>query len=412
MSTPIVVVGAGHAGVHTTSRLVELGYRGELILIDEEDGLPYERPPLSKDVLASAESHEPPALRKQDYYEDKGIRRIAGSAVTAVDRSARRVCLADDSAIPYHRLILATGSRARTLDVPGAALPGVQVLKTRADGHNLKAMLRAGVRFVIVGAGYIGMEVAAAAVKSGCSATVLEYQNRSMSRVTSEEVSRYFEDLHVAEGVRFAFGSSLERIEGSDRVEGIVTSDGETIPADVVVVGIGVLPNQELAEVAGLDCSDGIVVDEHARTSDPEIYAVGDVTRFTCPREGASMRLECVQNAMAQADSAARHILGLDAAVAEVPWFWTVQHGARLQTAGVRSPEDQIVRRGDPADGKFAVLYLRDGRLAALDTINALGDFAAGKKLIAACARLDPVLAADRAVKLATTRTDALATSR
>ncbi|GAP54412.1 putidaredoxin reductase [Arthrobacter sp. Hiyo6] len=242
--------------------------------------------------------------------------------------------------------------------------------------------------------------MAAAAAAKGCDVTVLEFQDRVMSRVTSASVSRFFEQLHGRNGVRFVFGAAVTAVEGSQRAERIVTADGSVHPADVVLAGIGVVPNQELAGAAGLECRDGIHVDGDGLTSDPAIYAVGDVTRFMSTIDGASQRLECIQNALAQADRAAAHITGEDAGEPEIPWFWTVQQGIRLQTAGVRHPEDEVIVRGAPAEGKFSVVYLRNGCLAAVDTIGSLTDFRPAKKLIAHKARIDPLLAADPGTRL------------
>ena len=276
----------------------------------------------------------------------------------------------------------------------------MQALRTRDNAHELKRALVPGARVAIIGAGYIGLEVAAAASAKGCDVTVLEFQDRVMSRVTSEPVSRFFEQLHEQNGVRFVFGAAVTAIEGAEQAEQVVTADGTSYPADVVLAGIGVVPNQELAADAGLQCQDGILVDEDGRTSVPGIYATGDVTRFTSTIDGASQRLECIQNAMGQADRVAADITGQAPADPEIPWFWTVQHGVRLQTAGVRHPGDEVIVRGAPADGKFSVVYLRDGRLAAVDTIAGLTDFRPAKKLIALKARIDPLLAADPATPL------------
>lgn len=397
---PIVIVGAGHAGVHAAARLVEHESPGGIVLIDEDDAEPYERPPLSKDLLKSGATPKFPRLRKSSYYGDNGIERMTGRSVVAIDRTARAVTLDDESTVSYHRLVLSTGSSPRTLPVPGGDLPGVVVLKTLKDSAFIRTKLVPGSRIVIIGAGYIGLEVAAAAVEAGSEVVLLEMQDRAMSRVTSRPVAEFFESLHAAHGVRFVFGASVVAVRESGNALEVVCADGNTHAADLVVVGIGVSPNQEVAEAAGLACSDGIIVDEHARTSDPSIYAAGDATRFTCPREGVSLRLECVQNAISQADAAANHIMGLPASEPEIPWFWTVQHGVRLQTAGVRNADDDIVIRGDPDAGRFSVLYLRDGRLAAIDTVRSLKDFVAGKKLIASRVPVDVRLSADPAVPL------------
>lgn len=399
-TAPVVIVGAGHSGVAVAAGLRSRGWEGGILLLEAETETPYERPPLSKELLKPDAPDESAVLRKEKFYQDKNIDRVAGTAVESIDRQGRTVLLSDGTRHTYHRLVIATGSRARDLTVPGAGLAGVQALRTREDALQLKRLLVTGARVAIIGAGYIGLEVAAAAAAKGCEVTVLEFQDRVMSRVTSEPVSRHFEKLHEAHGVRFVFGAAVTAIEGGRRAEGVVTADGSVFPADVVLAGIGVVPNQELAAEAGLECADGILVDDDGRTSDPAIYATGDVTRFTSPVDGASQRLECIQNAQAQADRVAAHITGQPPAVPEIPWFWTVQHGVRLQTAGVRHPEDDVIVRGDPAGRSFSVTYLRDGRLAAVDTIAGLADFRPARKLIATAARMDPALVADRGVPL------------
>jgi 3-phenylpropionate/trans-cinnamate dioxygenase ferredoxin reductase component len=393
----VVIVGGGHAGVQAAVKLVELGHRDGIVLIDQEGELPYERPPLSKGMLGA--EPVPSRLRKAEFYADKGIELRCGRAV-AVHRDRREVELASGERVRFGRLILATGSRPRTLAVPGADLPGVLLLKTLADARALRQELLPGRRLVVVGAGYIGLEVAAAATKAGCKVTVLEAQDRVMARVTSEPVSRYFEALHRAAGARFEFGASVSRIEGAGRVQRVLTAADDVHPADVVVVGIGVRPHQGLAEAAGIACADGVLVDRHARTSDPGVYAVGDVSRVVSPGDPRGVRLESVQSAVTQAVAAATHIVTGATARAEVPWFWTIQHGVRLQTAGLARPGDVALLRGDYSDGRFSVLYLRDGRLVAIDAVGSLKDFIPAKKLIAAGARVDPDLVADASVKL------------
>ena len=400
-SAGVVIVGAGHAGVAVAAGLRIRGYAGRVILVDAEGHVPYERPPLSKESLAPGASGEPTPLRKAAYFEAKGIERVHGAAA-AIDRGRRELRLDDGRVLPYAALVLATGSAPRRLAVPGADLDGVLALKTLDDARRLAGELAPGRRAVIVGAGYIGLEVAAAAAKAGCSVTVLEYQDRIMARVTSEPVSRFFEGVHARAGVRIVFGAAVTGLEGAGgRVAAVLTADGGRHAADVVVAGIGVVPEQGLAEAAGIDVADGILVDAHGRTSDPHVYAAGDATRSTDAFDGASLRLECIQNAQAQAGAVAAHIAGAEAPAPEVPWFWTVQHGVRLQTAGVRRPDDEAVLRGDPADGRFAVVYLREGRIAAVDAVGSAADFNAGKRLVAARAALDPVRAADPEVPLA-----------
>jgi 3-phenylpropionate/trans-cinnamate dioxygenase ferredoxin reductase component len=396
----ILIVGAGHAGVQAAVRLRELEWGGRVVLIDPDGHVPYERPPLSKDFLKRGASDDVPPLRRDGYYQEKGIELVAARAAR-INPVQRRVLLATGAELGYTKLILAPGSAARTLTVPGAELAGIHQLKTREDALALKQSLVPGAHVAIIGAGYIGLEVAAAAAALGCETTVLEFQDRVMSRVTSGPVSRFFEQLHGAHGTRFVFGAAVTEIRGEGKVEEVVTADGTVYPADVVVAGIGVVPLEGLAAQAGLHTEDGVVVDADSRTSDPHIYAAGDATRLICAEEGISRRLESIQSAVAQAVNAANHIMGATAAKREVPWFWTVQHGVRLQTAGLRHPDDDVVVRGDAGTAPFSVLYLRDGRLSAIDTIGSLKDFTQGKKLIAAGAAVDPRLAADPTIKLA-----------
>lgn len=399
MSEHVVILGSGHAGVGVAAGLRTRKWDGSIVLVDSDETIPYERPPLSKELLAPGAPGEPTLLRKESYYEAHGIERVHGTAV-AIDRRRRELVLADGRTVPYGKLVLATGSTPRRLTAPGADLDGVALLKTLHDARRLAGELAPRRRVVVIGAGYIGLEVAAAAAKVGCSVTVLEFQDRVMSRVTSEPVSRFFEDLHRQAGVEFRFGAVVTGFEGVGRVEWVLTNDGARYPADVVVAGIGVVPEQGLAEAAGLDVKDGVLVDSAGRTSDPAIYAAGDVTRSAGTYDGASQRLECIQNARAQAEIVAASIAGTTPPKPEAPWFWTVQHGVRLQTAGIRRPEDDVIVRGEPKNGRFTVVYLREGRFAAADTVGSLTDFNAAKRLIAEQARLDPKLASDPKVPL------------
>jgi 3-phenylpropionate/trans-cinnamate dioxygenase ferredoxin reductase component len=392
----IVIGGAGHAGVQTAVRLRELGFPGRVVMIAPDSDSPYERPPLSKDFLKAGSSDDVVALRKESFFAEKNIERIQ-ARIDEVARRDRTVLLDNGSRIDYSKLVLAPGSTPRPLAVPGHDLAGVLQLKTHQDAIAVKGALRPESRLVVVGAGYIGLEVAAAAATLGCDTTVLEFQDRVMKRVTSAPVSQYFERLHAEKGVKFVFGAAVTEVRGDSQVRAVITADGIAHPADVVVVGIGVLPAQKLASDCGLDVDDGIVVDLNSRTSDPDIYAVGDATRLV---DGlSSLRLESIQNAVAQGINAANHVMNTPPSKPEVPWFWTVQHGIRLQTAGIRNPDDDEIVRKASGD-QFSVLYVRDGRLAAIDTVGSLRDFGPGKKLIASRAQIDPERAADPSVKL------------
>lgn len=379
----IVIVGGGHAGIHAAACLRNSEYRGRLVILDRQPDLPYERPPLSKGLMVADIKPERIFQRKESFYQDKGIDLRRGIWVEEIDRSSARLGLSDGSLLAYDKLLLATGSNARALTVPGCDLDGIVALRTLADAVALKARLSVAKRVAVVGAGYIGLEIASVASKLGKLVHVFEREDRVMSRVAGKTVSRFFEQLHAAHGVRLDFGRMVMRFEGRGRVESVITTDGQITEADLVIIGIGITPAQEIAVAAGVACSDGIIVDAFCRTSDPAIYAAGDVTRHTNLMIGDSIRLECVQNAVSQAETAARAMMGKAVPYAEVPWFWTEQFGCRLQSAGLRRDGDVEYVRGNLSSGRFAVLYLRDGKLAAIDTVNLLKDFLPGKRLIA-----------------------------
>ncbi len=395
----IVIVGAGHAGVQLASSLRQGGWVGGITLLDSSARQPYERPQLSKDFLDPQGQSDIRLLRKKEFYAKKGISLRVGTEVVEIDRRYRTVVLNDGSRIGYDKLALVTGARARLLTVPGSELLGTHSLRTLDDAERIRPLLGPGKRLAIVGGGYIGLEVASAAVKAGCTVTLLEGAERLMSRVTSPPVSRYFQELHEENGVRVLLDSAVAEIRGTGSVESVVTSSGEVVPVDGVIFGIGVTPNEHLAQDAGIACNDGILVDDCGRSSDPDIYAAGDVARFR-GFDGRMMRLECIQNASDQANAIAAHMISGRSTEPALPWFWTVQHGVRLQSAGLRSPQDDMAIRRAPNDAGFSVLYFRDRTLAAIDTVDCLADFAVGKKLIASKARIDPGRAADPAIKL------------
>ena len=381
-----VIVGGGHAGGQAAASLRQEGYQGPVVLLAEEPHAPYQRPPLSKQYLAGAWGLERVCLRPAAFYQSRGIDVRSGAKVAGIDAAARTVLCEDGSAVRYERLLLATGARARQLEVPGAALPGVHRLRTIADAEAIKAELRPGARLVVVGGGYIGLEVAAVAVAMGLSVTVLEMEARLLKRVATPAMSAFYERLHRERGVAIRTGAKVvafaSACAGEEALGAVVCADGERVAADVAVVGVGVAPNVELAAAAGLACDDGIVVDEHARTSDPNIYAAGDCTNHPNPILGRRLRLESVPNAMEQSRVAAANMAGAKRTYAAVPWFWSDQYDLKLQMAGFPEAQDEAVVRGDPAERRFATFYLRRGRLTAAEAVNCPREFMAARQLL------------------------------
>lgn len=382
-----VIVGGGQAAVQAIASLRAAGYTGSLTIICDELTLPYQRPPLSKDYLLGKLSADRLLLRPESFYVQNGCRLLIGTAAVGVDRASRRLHLADGRAVGYEKLLFATGSSVKRLSIPGADLPGLHYLRTAADAEKLRGALGVGKRLAIVGGGYVGLEVAAVAAALGAQVTVFEAADRLMPRAVSCAVSDFYKLTHEAAGVRIVLRTPVERFEGSARIEAVIAA-GISHPTDLVVVGVGVLANDRLAKEAGLETQDGIVVDEHTRTSDPAIFAAGDCTRHP-DQSGELRRLECVQNAIGQAKHAASAMLGISRAYFELPWFWSDQLGLKLQIAGLSRQDDQPVVRGDPASRKFSVFHLRAGRIAAVEAVNSPADYMTGKKLIAAAAEVD-----------------------
>lgn len=391
----VLIVGAGHAAAMAAVGLRQKGFAGSIAMVGEEAALPYERPPLSKAYLAGTLEAQRLYLRKAEFWQERAIDVRLSTRVTGLDPQARTATLSTGEAIRYTWCILATGGRVRPLPCPGADLPGVHYLRTLEDVDGIRASLKPGARLAVIGGGYIGLEVAASARKLGHEVTLIEALDRVLARVTSPLVSRFFEAKHRAEGVDVRLNTAVAAIVGETAVTGVQLGSGEVIPADVVVVGIGILPNSELAQEAGLPCDNGIVVDEFCRTADPAILAIGDVARHPNRFAPGALRLESVQNAVDQAKTAVGIILGTPEPYADLPWFWSDQYDIKLQTAGLAIDYDEIVVRGSPEATPFSVCYLRGGKLIALDCINSIKDFMAGKKLVAAGLEPDRTLLCD-----------------
>jgi 3-phenylpropionate/trans-cinnamate dioxygenase ferredoxin reductase component len=387
----IVVVGAGHAGGSAVAMLRQFGWTDAVTLVGAEPLPPYQRPPLSKAWLKGEADGDSLLLRPAQFYPDQDIALLVSTQVTAIERATKQVCLADGPALSYDHLILALGSRPRRIPLPGIDLPGVLELRTAADADQLKAALGPDKHIAIIGGGYIGLEVAASARALGAAATILEREDRVLARVACQALSDFFHAYHQARGVAFELGCRIEALEGNDAVTGVRLSDGRVVACDAVLVGVGAVANDELARDAGLACDNGIIVDLAARTADPAIFAIGDCTRRPLPLYARDWRLESVPNALEQAKQAAAAICGRPPPAPEVPWFWSDQYDLRLQIAGMPFDATQVVLRGAPADGKFAVFHLaEDDRLLAVEAVNAPPEFLGGKMMIGRRQKLRP----------------------
>jgi 3-phenylpropionate/trans-cinnamate dioxygenase ferredoxin reductase component len=400
MTQTVVIAGAGHAAGQAVVTLMQHKFAGRIVLVGDEPQLPYQRPPLSKKYLAGDIAAERLYLKPASFFDNPQIEVRTGTRVDNIDRASGQLVTTDGARIPYDTLILATGSRVRRLDAEGSELEGILYLRTIGDVDAIRARLAPGKRMVIVGAGYIGLEVAAVCRQRGLDVTVLEMADRVMSRVVSAEVSEFYQVQHTAHGIRLLLATGLESFVGNGRVTGVRTGEGDTIPADLVVVGVGIVPNTELAESAGLATDNGIVVDDRCRTADSAIFAIGDCTSHPNPIYGRRVRLESVHNAVEQAKTAASNICGIETHYTDVPWFWSDQYDLKLQIAGLSQGYDQTVLRGDPAGAHFSCAYLRNGVLIAVDAINAPRDFMQSKPLIANAVRCDPAALADPQVAL------------
>jgi 3-phenylpropionate/trans-cinnamate dioxygenase ferredoxin reductase subunit len=396
----IVIIGAGQAGCWATQTLRKQGYRGRLVLIGDEHHPPYERPPLSKQVLKGEAEPQSAWLTTPEELAELKVEVLSGGTAIALDRAGREVELQDGARIGYDRLLLATGARPRQLNLPGESDAPVFYLRDIAHALALRERLAAGRRLIVIGGGLIGLEVAAAAVARGCAVTVIEAADRLMARAVGPEISAYFTQLHRARGTEILTGKIPERFESSTRGCRVICRDGSICGGDLAVIGVGVIPNAELAAAAGLKVENGLWVDEFCRTGDPHIWAAGDVTNHVHPLLGRRIRLETWQNAQNQAIAAARNMVGEPQPYAEVPWGWSDQLGVNLQSLGVPKSFDQAVTRGDPASGSFTLFYLDGDKIAGVNAVNAPKDIAVARRLMASNIAIDPLKLRDPAVPL------------
>jgi 3-phenylpropionate/trans-cinnamate dioxygenase ferredoxin reductase component len=391
----VVIVGAGHAGVQVAASLREEGFDGAIALLSAEAHLPYQRPPLSKAFLKGNVELDGLPLRAGQFYRDNRIDLLLGEAAARIDRNASRLELDSGRRLAYGHLVLATGARQRPLEVPGVDLDGVLVLRDLTDARALRERLGTARRIVVIGAGFIGLEIAATAASLGREVTVVEVAPRPLGRALSAAASAFFLEAHEAFGAQFRLGVGVAALHGRDgAVNAVELSDGAMLPADLAIVGIGVLPEDALAREAGLACENGVVVNALLETSDPSISAVGDCAVFPSALLGFAVRLESVQNAVDQARCLARRLVGRPEAYAALPWFWSDQGDLKLQIAGLSHGCDQWVVRGDPLARSFAVFGFRGEELAAVETVNRPGDHMAARRIIGAKLRLSPAQAA------------------
>ncbi|MGB5332815.1 MAG: FAD-dependent oxidoreductase [Woeseiaceae bacterium] len=395
MSKKIVIAGAGHAAGQVAATLRQRNFEGPIVLVGDESYLPYQRPPLSKGFLAGKMSAERLHLKADNFYDDHQIEVRLETTVTAIDRDNKMLQIEDGEDIGYDKLVLALGARARTLPVEGTNLRSVYYLRSIDDVEQIRPEMDVGRRLVIIGAGYIGLEAAAVARDLGLDVTVIEMADRVMSRVVSPEISDFYQIEHTSRGVKLRLSTGVAALRGKKRVKRVEIAGDEEIRADFVIIAVGIEPNTELAEQAGLEVGNGILVDDRCLTSDTDIYAVGDCTSHPNAIYDRRLRLESVHNAVEQAKTAADNLCGVKTRYSQVPWFWSDQYDLKLQIAGLSEGYDEVVIRGNPADKSFACLYLKDDRLIAVDAVNAPKDFVQSKALIAAHAVLSTEELAD-----------------
>jgi 3-phenylpropionate/trans-cinnamate dioxygenase ferredoxin reductase subunit len=382
MNNRVVIIGAGHGGVQAAASLREEGFEGRVTLVGDEAELPYHKPPLSKTFIKDAEA-KPQILRAEAFYTGNKIELMLGERVGAIHLAAKRVDLASGATLPFDRVVLATGSRPRTLPIDGGPLQGVVSLRDIADARAIRELAATADDVVILGGGFIGLEIAATLAAGGRRVTVVEAQDRFLARALAPAISAHVAARLAASGIRLLAGTVISRVEGENgRISAVITSTGERIPARMLVVGVGVVPNAELAAVAGIATANGIVVDQALRTSVPEVLAIGDAANYRHWLTGADVRLESVQNATDQARLAARTIMGRDEAYRAVPWFWSDIGDMKLQMVGLTGGSERQVLSGDPADNRFSVFHYAGNRLIGIESVNRPADHMMGRKMM------------------------------
>ena len=390
--TGIVIIGAGHAAGQAAASLRQAKFEGPITIIGDEAHVPYQRPPLSKQYLAGTQLADKVYLRAEKFYADKDIQLMLDTRATQIDPSTKTINLDNGETIAYEKLLISTGSRPRKLSIEGSDLSGIHYLRTMDDVDGIRADVKPGANLVIVGGGYIGLEVAAVGIELGMNVHVLEMEERILQRVTTPEMSAYYHKLHTDRGVHIHTQTGVTGFSGNGSVEKVLCGN-ESFDADIVIVGIGIIPNIEIAEEAGIHCNNGIVVDDHCRTSDPDIYAAGDCTNHPNPLMNKRLRLESVPNAMDQARVSTANMLGDDKVYAAIPWFWSDQYDLKLQMVGFSADGDSQVLRGDMDTHQFAIFYLKDGKVVAADAVNSPKEFMLCKQLVGKPA--DPAKLAD-----------------
>ncbi len=390
----VIIVGTGHGGAQAAIALRQQGFEGSILMIGRDKTPPYERPPLSKEYLAGDKPFERLLIRPEQFWADKNIELMLGTSVSGIDPHAKEVLVSKGEPIGYESLIWAAGGDARRMSCTGAHLDGVHAVRDKSDVDRMMSDLDQGhKRAVVIGGGYIGLEAAAVLRKLECSVTLVEAQDRVLARVAGEDLSKFFAEEHSRQGVDIRLGAMVDSLLGDDkdRVRAVKLTDGEEIPCDLVIVGIGIVPAVGALIAAGAAGADGVDVDEFCHTSLPDIYAIGDCAAHANSfADGAILRLESVQNANDQATTAAKAICGVPEAYHALPWFWSNQYDLKLQTAGLSIGHDQAILRGNPDERSFSVIYLKDSKVIAIDAVSRVKDYVQGRKLIEARVEVDP----------------------